>query len=488
MHRVLLPTFCLTFTWAAAAAVDPLEPLSGTMVLAGEEAKELAATVFRRFIDDPENARLLQVTAEPATVAAWKEWKLAKHTLLRADAVTESAVKDASAIWLDAGTAAVPVALRHSLINRVQHGGLLGVVGPMMELPELLPGVDVRYAVPGEKPVHPGPRSGIPLIVLPRDAMLVVRGRDLLVLGGGTVTVNFGKSSTKPARQDSYRNGDRLDLYQLRRAAVARASDTIFPPLKPQEPEVKSGSLVIVGGGSAGPEIWKRFITLAGGPEAKILVIPTAMEDPVPIVNPVEATMLKMYGARHVDTLHTRSRTRANDPAFSEPLTRAQGVWFGGGRQWRFVEAYEGTLTEKRFQELLARGGVIGGSSAGASIQGEYLPRGHPLGNTVIMAEGYERGFCFLPGTAIDQHFFARKRTADMTQLMRAYPQLLGIGIDEGTAIVVNKSIAEVIGRGNVAFYDYRNRQESSPSHESVDYLTVSPGQRYDLKSRHIIK
>ena len=77
-----------------------------------------------------------------------------------------------------------------------------------------------------------------------------------------------------------------------------------------------------------------------------------------------------------------------------------------------------------------ARGGVIGGSSAGASIQGEYMPRGHPLGNTVMAAEGYERGFGFLPGCAIDQHFFARNRTADMTGLMKKYPQYLGIGID----------------------------------------------------------
>ena len=128
--------------------------------------------------------------------------------------------------------------------------------------------------------------------------------------------------------------------------------------------------------------------------------------------------------------LHTRDRRTADDPAFSELLTTAGGVWFGGGRQWRFVDAYEGTLTERRFHEVLARGGAVGGSSAGASIQGEYMPRGHPLGNTVVAAEGYERGFGFLPGVAVDQHFFARKRTADMTGLMKLYPHILGVGID----------------------------------------------------------
>jgi cyanophycinase len=180
-----------------------------------------------------------------------------------------------------------------------------------------------------------------------------------------------------------------------------------------------------------------------------------------------------------VKALHTRDRKTADDPAFSEVLTRAGGVWFSGGRQWRFVDAYEGTLTEKRFHEVLSRGGAIGGSSAGASIQSEYMPRGHPLGNTVMAAEGYERGFGFLPGVAVDQHFFARKRLADMTGLMKLYPQYLGIGIDEGTALVVKGSVAEVIGRTKVAFYDNRKPLAGEP-----DYTEVKSGERYDLRKR----
>src|SRR5205823_10371724 len=103
---------------------------------------------------------------------------------------------------------------------------------------------------------------------------------------------------------------------------------------------------------------------------------------------------------------------------FQEPLREAKGVWFSGGRQWRFVDAYEGTLCEKLFHDVLKRGGAIGGSSAGATIQGAYLCRGNPLGNLDIMAEGYERGFGFLPGTAIDQHFFKRNRLGDMQNLV----------------------------------------------------------------------
>ena len=97
--------------------------------------------------------------------------------------------------------------------------------------------------------------------------------------------------------------------------------------------------------------------------------------------------------------------------------------------------------------DVLRRGGVIGGSSAGATIQGEFLVRGHPLGNTVMMAEGYERGFGFLPGTAIDQHFTQRGRHPDLIPVIQRHPKLLGIGIDESTAIVVTGTKVEVLGQ-----------------------------------------
>jgi len=130
----------------------------------------------------------------------------------------------------------------------------------------------------------------------------------------------------------------------------------------------------------------------------------------------------------------------------------------------------------------LNRGGCIAGTSAGASIQSEFMPRGHPLGNTMILAEGYERGFGFLPGCAVDQHFFAQKRPADMTGLMTTYPNLLGIGIDEATAIVVTGSTAEVIGNSRVAFYDY---SKGKPTGE-IDYIEVKTGGKYDLAERRV--
>jgi cyanophycinase len=144
------------------------------------------------------------------------------------------------------------------------------------------------------------------------------------------------------------------------------------------------------------------------------------------------------------------------------------------------VDAYQGTRTESAIGDVLKRGGAIGGSSAGATIQGHYLVRGNPLGNQVMMAEGYERGFGFLPGAAIDQHFSQRRREADMEHLMRTFPQLLGVGIDESTAIVVQSTTARVIGANAVYFYDQRLDEDSSGP--QVQKLTA--GQVYDLSRR----
>jgi len=132
---------------------------------------------------------------------------------------------------------------------------------------------------------------------------------------------------------------------------------------------------------------------------------------------------------------------------------------------------------------VLRRGGVIGGSSAGASIQAQYMVRGSPLGNTDMMAEGYERGLGFLPGAAVDQHFTQRGRMPDMTLVMKRYPQILGIGIDEATAIIIRGTIAEVTGKSNVQFYDY----QSGPPTSEPDFTRVKPGGKYNLVERRIV-
>lgn len=124
--------------------------------------------------------------------------------------------------------------------------------------------------------------------------------------------------------------------------------------------------------------------------------------------------------------------------------------------------------------------GGIGCSSAGATIQGDYLARGGVFNNFEIAYEGYERGFGFLPGVAIDQHFAQRKRFADMTKLMKLYPQYLGIGLDEATAIIVKGSTADVVGRGQAHFYDARIKA-------TPDHVSLGDGSRYALKERKVL-
>ena len=251
---------------------------------------------------------------------------------------------------------------------------------------------------------------------------------------------------------------------------AASASEAI-PPVP--------GYLVIAGGGQLGPEIVGRFIELAGGPDAEIVVIPTAGEDSVFAPGWSGLELLTKSGARNVTLLHTRDPHVAQSDSFSARIRRAKGVWFPGGRQWRLVDAYLGTRTERALHDLLQRGGAIGGTSAGASIMASYLVRGAREGNTRMMAPGYERGFGFLRGVAIDQHVSARKRERDLQEVISRFPRLLGLGLDEGTAIVVHGTEAEVIGRGTLFVHNGRD-----PLAADAPYVRLQQGEVYDLARR----
>ena len=211
------------------------------------------------------------------------------------------------------------------------------------------------------------------------------------------------------------------------------------------------------------------------------VVLPISMPDP--INTKAEETFLRRMGAKNVTVVPYREQKDLEAPKVVEVLKKATGLWFGGGRQWHFMDAYEGTQLPALFRDVLARGGVIGGSSAGATIQGDYMVRGAPAGSRIMMCEGYERALGFLPGTAIDQHFSARNRFGDMTAFMKAYPQFLGIGLDEATAIVVQGSTAKILGKGKAYFYDgNKHMKEGQP-----DYEAFPAGTKYDLKERREI-
>jgi len=248
------------------------------------------------------------------------------------------------------------------------------------------------------------------------------------------------------------------------------------------EPKVgpPNGALLIHGGGKLGRETLDEFIRLAGGVDANFVIIPTAEPGEDWGESYVAHSFLTRAGAKHVTVVHTRDRTVADSVTFVEPLTKANAVWLDGGRQWRLADAYLGTRTLTEIHGVLARGGVVGGSSAGATIQGSYMLRGAPEGNTIMMAKGHEEGFALLKNSAIDQHVIARHREEDMLPVIAAHPELLGFGIDEGTAIIVQGDRAHVIGPSKVAIYD----SKFTPGPDGRRYFFLNPGDVLDLLTR----
>ena len=253
------------------------------------------------------------------------------------------------------------------------------------------------------------------------------------------------------------------------------------------------GSLVIVGGGGLdGTGIIEKFIELAGGPNAKFIIVPTAGGNQAQdgSIRPYKeeeriASWLKR-GLKNVKMLHTHDPKVADTPEFVKDLREANAVWFDGGRQWNIVDSYANTLAYKEFHKVLERGGVIGGSSAGATIQGEYLVRGDTSGPNVMMTAepNHQEAFRFLHKTAIDQHINARNRWDDLIPVIQKYPSLLGIGLSEGTAIVVTGDTFEVMGKWKVAVHD--NTRLYQPWEKP--YYVLSPGDVYNMKTRKIEK
>jgi cyanophycinase len=259
------------------------------------------------------------------------------------------------------------------------------------------------------------------------------------------------------------------------RRTSAPAETKVGPP---------SGTVIVVGGGSMGPEIYARFIEAAGGPDALIIDVPNAGGGDSYGQDAPGTRGWKAAGARNVHVLFTRDRKVADSDSFVAVLKKARGVWFEGGRQFHLVQDYGGTKTEQAFREVLERGGVVGGSSAGASILGDFLVRGAPSNNNRIMDyPGYEKGFAYLRGVAIDQHVVARERLPDLADsIMTKYPQLLAISEDEGTAWVVRGDTATIIGRNKAFVYGGKD-----PNDPGAPFLTLHPGDTYNLATRRVM-
>lgn len=256
-------------------------------------------------------------------------------------------------------------------------------------------------------------------------------------------------------------------------------------PFRPDFTSPEKGTLILNGGGGVSDDTFNLFIEAAGGKEARIVCIPTAGDDKD---KSYSARKLTALGCKQVSILHTRDQAVADsDERILKMLDEANGIWIDGGRTYRVMEAYENTQVQKKIHALLQRGGVFGGSSAGCQLASEFLVRGNPKTADPLEFPLYNRGLGLLTGVILDAHFRQRHREYEFGYLVLLYPELLGIGVDEGTSIVVKGEIATVVGENGVTFFD-ATRPVSTGGKTSVPTQTfLKSGSRFNLRTRRTI-
>jgi cyanophycinase len=274
--------------------------------------------------------------------------------------------------------------------------------------------------------------------------------------------LGFGCSSPTPEPSVVHRR----EAEDHPQPAVAEAPppprfDVPKPPPPPAEPTTArlplKGTIIAHGGGPLRAEIVQRFATTCGR-DGKLVLIPTASEG---ADNPTTLEKLpKRWRDRvgRVDVLHTLEPEQANDPAFLAPLQVADCVWLGGGAQGRLRDAYVGTKVQEALHDVLARGGVIGGYSAGAAILTDVIIR---RGNPDPVEDV---GFGVLPEIIVDQHFLAKEREPRLLTMLERHPDRVGYGIDEDTALIVHGSSYEVIGNSVVRRCEHGETCTSLPA------------------------
>jgi cyanophycinase len=202
------------------------------------------------------------------------------------------------------------------------------------------------------------------------------------------------------------------------------------------------GTLMVCGGGSLPEEVYDEFVKLAGGPKSKLVLIPSAHP-----YESVEALRYRFngwlqYPAESFHFLHAATREEAESEEFARPLADATGVWMSGGAQGRLADLYKGTRVEAYLQKLLERGGVIGGTSAGAAIMSQTMIR-HGTSRDAVL----DAGFGLLQAAVVDQHFTERARHTRLLGALRENPQKIGLGVDEQTALIIQANKVRVLGQ-----------------------------------------
>ena len=297
-----------------------------------------------------------------------------------------------------------------------------------------------------------------------------------------------------PAMSPSRSNQD-AEIVEIADSADVDAGnfDTGIPldaglPGYPSAHGYPNGTIVLYGGGIDGLLVFRDAIDSTGNNwDVPVVFCPTAWPNPdgADDLNDSQLqsaeSMIRIYGFTNVTVLHTRDPNVANSEDFVAPLRTAYGVWFGGGRQYRLADAYLGTRTLDELRKVLDRGGVVGGTSAGASIMSSFLIRGQTGEDNQIVIGDHTEGFGFLQNVGIDQHVKERGRQDDLKGFVTQYPDHLGIGLDERTAAVFNNNVMRITGQGMVHIIYLSFLDENSNFS-----LLLNPGQSYDISTLQI--
>jgi cyanophycinase len=207
---------------------------------------------------------------------------------------------------------------------------------------------------------------------------------------------------------------------------------------------------VVLAGGIFTDSMGEEFVRLAGGTNARLVLIPTAYG---PTEEEGVEQFYELWGKfkpAKISVLHTRDRAKANDPEFVAPLRDATGVWFLGGVQSRLTDVYGGTLLHDEVRKLVERGGAVGGNCAGAMALGETMIVGGDEEDDDEDAVVLRPGLGIIPKMVADSHVLERNRLERLRGVIEEHPDHFGVGIDSSTAVVIEHGQLRVIGKSYV--------------------------------------
>ena len=261
---------------------------------------------------------------------------------------------------------------------------------------------------------------------------------------------------------------------------------------KNSESTTPSGGYLILCGSEANSISWNKFIELAGGKHANYLVVPTSVSDQdLSRVTKEMINTCKKRGLKNIDVLHTRSKEIANSDSLATKIREANGVWFNGGETLNYAEAYLNTKVQSELIKLLERGGVIMGQSAGANIMGSYLLRGTRDHNRNL-TDGLKEGFGFISNCVIASHVLERNYHFDITNVRKKNKDLLGIGLDKGTVILLHNNQFQVLSKEYALVYDGQilngGKNKYWIGKQSKDqFYFLTAGEEYNTKDRSFV-